>query len=115
MVLAEHGIGSSLSDLALQLKTTSQGTSLYNLRMVAAGYGVPARSWVLRETDLRSAPLPAIARVRKNHFVVIRRFAAPGILDVGDPAIGSLHWPLASFRDSWRGETLVFDPAWIPH
>jgi hypothetical protein len=115
LVLSEHGIYCSLSVLEKELKTTARGTSMYNLRLTATGYGVPARSWVLGKNDLRGAPLPAIARLKQNHFVVIRRFAAPSVLEISDPAIGCLHWPLASFGRWWQGETLIFDPLWVPH
>jgi ABC-type bacteriocin/lantibiotic exporter with double-glycine peptidase domain len=59
-------------------------------------------------------PLPAIASVNGDHFVVVRRVAADGVLEVDDPAIGRLHWPLAAFRRAWAGLVLVFDPAWVP-
>jgi ABC-type bacteriocin/lantibiotic exporter with double-glycine peptidase domain len=114
MVLSQHGVECSLSDLAWQLKTTARGTSMYNLRTVSTRFGVPARSWVLQAADLRNAPLPAIAFIEKNHFVVIQRFANSGILEIGDPALGTLHWPLDSFRKCWQGEILIFDPDWLP-
>jgi predicted double-glycine peptidase len=80
----------------------------------AAGSGLPGRSWVLAPEDLADVPLPAIAYVRRSHFVVIRRFAAPQVLEVDDPALGRLRWPVHAFRRIWSGETLIFDPAWAP-
>jgi len=114
MVLAAHGIERSLPDLTWELGTTPAGTSMLNLRLVAAKLGLPARSWVIGHTELEGLPLPAIAFISGDHFVVIRRFVAPDVLEVDDPALGTLQWPVSSFRKRWSGQTLVFDPQWNP-
>jgi predicted double-glycine peptidase len=114
MVLSEHGVECGLSDLAWQLNITAHGTSIYNLRILATRFGVPARSWILQTSELENAPLPAIAFIEKHHFVVIRKIANPGILEVSDPALGTLHWPVTSFRKRWQGEILIFDREWVP-
>jgi len=114
MVLETHGVERSLSDLTSDLQLTLRGTSLRNLRLTAAKLGVPAKSWSIRLEELARTPLPAIAFINKNHFVVIRRFIAPEILEVDDPALGKLRWPARAFQRFWSGETLVFDPAWTP-
>ncbi len=114
MILDGHGVDCRLSDLASHLQLTPKGTSMLNLRLAAAERGVPAKSWMIHPSDLPRVPLPAIAFINKNHFVVIRRLIAPGVLEVDDPALGRLHWPLGAFQRVWSGETLVFDPAWSP-
>ena len=114
MVFASHGIERDLGALELQLETRDRGTSLRNLRLVAESEGLHARSWKLTPKDLRKAPLPAIAFVNGDHFVVVRRFVDSDSLEVEDPALGRLHWPLEKFRSRWSGETLVFDRAWQP-
>lgn len=114
MVLAAHGISREVSDLAVELRTTGDGTSLLDLRMVSTRSGLPARSWLLGPPDLCRVPLPAIAFVYGDHFVVITRLLAPDVLEVNDPALGRLRWPMKSFSKAWSGETLVFDPAWSP-
>jgi ABC-type bacteriocin/lantibiotic exporter with double-glycine peptidase domain len=113
-ILAGHGIERRLSDLTSDLYLTPQGTSMLKLRILSAKMGVPAKSWTVQSSDLPHVPLPAIAFINKNHFVVIRRFVAPKILEVDDPALGRLHWPLRAFQRVWSGETLIFDPAWSP-
>lgn len=113
-VLATRGIERSLSDLEIALDTTARGTSLLNLRQTAERAGVPGRSWILNRETLAEVPLPAIALINHDHFVVIRRFVRAGVLEVDDPAFGRLHWPIKSFAHSWSGETLVFDPGWKP-
>ncbi len=112
MMLAACGIQRSLADLTLDLETTPKGTSMLKLRLVAARSGLQARSRIIRKID--PVPFPAIAFVNRNHFVVIRRFVSPEILEVDDPALGKLLWPVRSFRKAWRGQALVPFGAWDP-
>ncbi len=114
MILATHGVECSLTYLASELRLTPKGTSMLNLRQVSFRLGIPAKSWSIRPADLAHVPLPAIAFVNNDHFVVVRRFAAPGILEVDDPALGKLRWPTRAFQRIWSGEMLVFDPSWTP-
>jgi len=113
-VLAVHGINREIPDLAEQLKTTPAGTSLFDLRTVATEAGLPGRSWVLDAADLSRIPLPAIAFVYGDHFVVIRTVVSPDVLEIDDPSLGRLLWPVKSFTRAWSGETLVFDASWTP-
>lgn len=114
MILAAHGIECSAAALVPKLRLTPRGTSMLDMRRAAAEFGVPAKSWVIKPVDLSQTPLPAIALVNGDHFVVIRRFIAPEVLEVDDPALGRLRWPMRAFTRAWSGETLVFDPAWTP-
>jgi len=115
MVLAAHGIDSELAALAVAANTRADGASLLALRETAAAKGLAGRAWMLNEADLAKAPLPALLFIRGDHFVVVRRFVRRDVLEIDDPAIGRLLWPLASFRRVWKGESLVFDPAWNPN
>jgi ABC-type bacteriocin/lantibiotic exporter with double-glycine peptidase domain len=114
MILAAHGIHRSLDDLARELHLTARGTSLLNLRRESTKLGLEGRSWSIGVGDLGYLPLKAIAFVGGDHFVVIQRFVAPDVLEVDDPALGRLFWPVRAFKKAWSGETLVFDPAWTP-
>lgn len=114
MILAAHGIECSISDLSSHLRLTREGTSMLDLRSVSVKMGLRARSWSVQPGDLNRIPLPAIAFVNRNHFVVLRRFVAPGVLEVDDPALGRIRWPAREFNRVWSGEMLIFDPAWTP-
>jgi predicted double-glycine peptidase len=114
MILSAHGINSSISDLSSELRLTPEGTSMLALRSISGRLGLPAKSWDVNPEDLSLVPLPAIAFVNTNHFVVLRRFVAPEMLEVDDPALGRLRWPTHKFIKIWSGETLIFDPAWTP-
>ena len=113
-VLAAHDINREIPDLADQLNTGPAGTSLLDLRTVATEAGLPARSWVLNVEELSRIPLPAIAFVFGDHYVVIRSVVASDVLEVDDPSLGRLLWPVESFSKAWSGETLVFDAEWAP-
>ena len=114
MVLEAHGIERELSDLYRELNTSERGTSLLDLRLVATRSGLSARSWVLGIDEMREAPFPAIAFVKGNHFVVVKRLLDADVLEVDDPALGKLRWPLTSFCKLWSGEVLIFDSSWSP-
>jgi ABC-type bacteriocin/lantibiotic exporter with double-glycine peptidase domain len=114
MILSTRGIDRSLAELTAELGITARGTSLLRIRLLAGRLGVPARSWIIRPCDLDDAPLPAIAFINGDHFVVVRRFVKDAVLEVDDPGIGRLQWPLHSFRKAWSGQILVFDPDWAP-
>lgn len=114
MILAYHGIERRLSDLVRAAGTRPEGASLRDLRVVARGEGLQSRSWRICGDDLRRVPLPAIAFINGNHFVVIRRFVERELLEVDDPALGRLWWPVQAFRRAWSGKLLVFDQSWSP-
>ena len=114
MILKAHGIECGAEDLARRLRLTPKGTSMLDLRLAANELGLPAKSWFIRWTDIGRVPFPAIAFVNRDHFVVIRRLISTGVLEVDDPAIGKLQWPLRSFTKVWLGEMLIFDPDWTP-
>lgn len=113
-ILTAYGIDCSITDLSSNLSSTPNGTSLLDLRNASAKLGLGAKSWSIHPEDLPGVPLPAIAFVNKNHFVVLRRFITPEILEVDDPALGRIQWQSRAFKKVWSGEMLVFDPAWAP-
>ena len=114
MVLAAHGIERDLAWLETDLASRERGTSLHNMRLAAERQGLQARSWRLAPADLAQAPLPAIAFINGDHFVVVRRLIDSKSIEVDDPALGRLHWPLKAFCKRWSGEILIFDAAWTP-
>jgi predicted double-glycine peptidase len=113
-ILTAYGIDRSVPDPSSRLPLTSKGTSMLDLRNVSTKMGLRAKSWSIHPEDLPRVPLPAIAFVNKNHFVVLRRFITPEVLEVDDPALGRIRWQSRSFKKAWSGEMLVFDPAWTP-
>jgi hypothetical protein len=113
-ILSAHGIDPALLDRPLRFRLTPKGTSILDLRKVSLELGLRAKSWSVHPEDLHLVPLPAIAFVNRNHFVVLRRFISPEVLEVDDPALGRIWWQSRFFKKAWSGEMLVFDPDWTP-
>ncbi len=114
MVLAAHGIVRKGDLLRSRLHLTATGTTLFDLRRAAAAEGLEGRSWRLDLPDLKSVPLPAIAFINGDHFVVVDHWLSTDVLEIHDPALGRLRWPATSFSHAWSGEILIFDPNWKP-
>ena len=114
MALSSFGVHREREQLVRELHTARNGTSLFELRLASERAGIPAKSWRLRRSDLATVPLPVIAWIGRNHFVLIRRRLDALTLVVDDPSIGRLVWPVGSFIQVWSGETLVFHPMWVP-
>ncbi len=113
-ILTDYGVDPGILDRSPHLRLTPKGTSMLDLRNISLELGLRAKSWLIHPEDLRLVPLPAIAFVNKNHFVVLRKFISPEILEVDDPALGRIWWRSRSFKKAWSGEMLVFDPDWTP-
>ena len=113
-ILTAYGIDPSALGQLSHLRLTPKGTSMLDLRNISLELGLRAKSWSINPEDLRLVPLPAIAFVNKNHFVVLRKFVSPEVLEVDDPALGRIWWRSRSFKKAWSGEMLVFDPDWTP-
>jgi ABC-type bacteriocin/lantibiotic exporter with double-glycine peptidase domain len=108
MALRARGIGATQEALREIARTTEAGTSMLGLKRAAEAYGVTVSAWRLASQDLPKIPLPAIAFVEGNHFVVIESVARDGHVQVLDPARGRLRYPNKAFNERWRGQTLLF-------
>lgn len=114
MILSARGIDPSLDELTAAANTTKRGASMLALRAAAERYGVRSKAWSLTAGDLLRAPLPVIAFVNGDHYVVVRAVVHGDTLEVDDPAMGKILWPVKAFQRRWRGETLVFNTLWSP-
>ncbi len=108
MILEHHGISGDSGHLARELGTTEDGTTLLALKSAAERRGLSSAGWRISGRDLPEIPLPAIAFLRKGHFVVLDRVEADGSVLVRDPARGRLRMTCDSFRAAWKGQVLLF-------
>ena len=109
MVLERKGIKVDAQKLRSEAGMLSNGTSLWGLKQAADSNGLKASTWQLSIDDLSQIPLPALAFVSSNHFVVVERIEQDGRLIILDPSYGRLRYEPSAFKQLWRGETLVFD------
>jgi ATP-binding cassette subfamily B protein len=102
MVAAYHGRHVSLEYLREQLGLARQGVTLYDLSQVAEQLGfrtLPAE--VALDTLQHRVPLPCIAYLDQEHFVVVYA-ARRGYLHVADPHRGRVRYAAAEFEAKWQ-------------
>jgi ABC-type bacteriocin/lantibiotic exporter with double-glycine peptidase domain len=107
MLLRQKGIESPLEELRAQAGTSERGTTLLGLKSAATVHGLDARALRVSGSDLAQVPLPAIAFVDGDHYVVVSDRRSDGGIVVLDPARGKLLYDAASFSKRWGGELLV--------
>lgn len=107
MVFRAKGIDVPAARLRAETTATERGTSLLELQRVAEAHGLAASSWQLKFESLKKIPLPAIAFVDGDHYVVIERIENDHRVIVLDPAGGRLRYELSAFEQRWRGEILI--------
>ena len=114
MVLDHWYVGAeTLAELELATGTGPDGTSLLAIKKAAEERGVLSRGLRLPVHRLREIPLPAIAHVHGDHFVVIRSAGEELVID--DPSLGRLRMSPRVFARSWDGIVLAFSgPPPIP-
>ena len=106
VLLKERGIECSAAELSAHAGTDSSGTTFLGLITAARQAGVSLSGvHANRPEDL---PLPAIAYVGKDHFVVVRGVSEEGIRVV-DPAASGRTLSRADFAAWWDGQALVLD------
>jgi len=107
MVLDHFGIpDTTLSELEVATGTGPNGTSLLAIKRAAEERGVLSQGLRVPVDRLDEIPLPAIAHVHGDHFVVIR--SAGRELVVDDPSPGRLRMKSGVFARSWDGVVLSF-------
>lgn len=106
IALLHFGVKASLADLGLQAGTTREGTSMEGLRLACARHGVRAQGWQLTYENLLHSPLPAIAQVDGDHFIVLKDIDAFGVV-AHDPMVGTIRMSRTTFEPRWRGYTLL--------
>ena len=108
MVLGHHGLnGLSLEEIESAAALGPRGTSLLALKKIAEDQGLRTHGLRLSTEDLADLPMPAIAHVHGDHFVVLRSVDAVGVV-VDDPSIGRLKMTADAFDRAWSGAVLSF-------
>ena len=107
MILDHHGIaGATLAELEADTGTGPDGTSMLALKRAAEDRGLVSQGLRLPVERLDDIPMPAIAHVHGDHFVVIR--SAGDELVIDDPSLGRLRMSSSTFERSWDGVLLTF-------
>ena len=105
-----------VAQLAREMKTSHEGTSLFALADVAQRHGFRARGLRLSHQGLVQQKLPAIALIVPGHFVVVER-AHPLRVWVWDPDAngagkpGTRHFSRREWANVWGGVALTLEAA----
>lgn len=107
MILDHHGVaGATLAELEVATGTGPDGTSMLALKKTAEQRGLVSQGLRLPVERLYDIPMPAIAHVHGDHFVVIRSAGEDLVID--DPSLGRLRMSPRTFERSWDGVLLAF-------
>lgn len=109
MVLAYHGMDSSVDAMRERLGTGRDGTTGLDLVRVAREAGMDSRGYRVVETDaLGAVPLPLIAHYKSGHFVVVERFRPSRDVRVVDPVRGRTNLASEEFQRLFSGTIVTF-------
>jgi ABC-type bacteriocin/lantibiotic exporter with double-glycine peptidase domain len=106
MFLKELGHAQKYRTLSAEMPLTNRGASMQELIDVLHRYGIQTFYKRIDRSRLDELPLPAIAFVNGNHFVVIED-VQPHRIIVEDPSIGRVAFYRPIFNLTWDGDVLI--------
>ncbi|QNO27314.1 NHLP family bacteriocin export ABC transporter peptidase/permease/ATPase subunit [Sphingopyxis sp. OPL5] len=109
MVLAAHGRHMGLDELRALCGVSRDGTKASSLLRAARSLGMEAKGLKAEPDHIADLPLPAIAFVHFNHFLVVEHIDARQVW-LNDPASGRRRETIAEFSDGFTGVVLTFVP-----
>ncbi|KQZ62561.1 hypothetical protein ASD67_13620 [Sphingopyxis sp. Root1497] len=109
MVLAAHGRHMGLDELRALCGVSRDGTKASSLLRAARALGLEAKGLKAEPEHIADLPLPAIAFVHFNHFLVVEHIDARHVW-LNDPASGRRRETIAEFSDGFTGVVLTFVP-----
>ncbi|MCO1660981.1 peptidase domain-containing ABC transporter [Pseudonocardia humida] len=113
MVLTAFGHGVSVRETRQQLRVGRDGSTALGLARAARDAGLTVRGVRCTGPELVNVPMPVIAHLRHDHFVVVDRVGRRSV-SVVDPAHGRSRIPLSEFAEEFGGVVLTFSGAARP-
>jgi ATP-binding cassette subfamily B protein RaxB len=110
MIASCHGEGYGLSQLRRQYGLSQRGASLKDMISIADHLGMTARPLRLEPDELPQLATPCILHWDLNHFVVLKRVSATGVV-IHDPACGVRRLGHAELQRHFTGVALELIPA----
>ncbi len=108
LMLAWAGVEISESKLALEVKLTKQGISLFDWQELAAKYGLQGTWFRVAPQSLGDMPLPLVAQIKdpNGHFVLVQS-VYNGFVLLSDPNAGLVLYSVSEFLRVWTGRSFV--------
>jgi ATP-binding cassette, subfamily B, bacterial CvaB/MchF/RaxB len=110
MVASYYGAGCDLAQLRRRFGMSLRGASLKELVAIATHLGMAARPLRLEPDELALLALPCILHWDLNHFVVLKRVTASGVV-IHDPGVGLRRLGRAEVLRHFTGIALELSPA----
>ncbi len=109
MVAGHYGSAQGLEELRAKFDVSVRGTSLQDLANMADQINLNARCVELSVDELGQLRLPAVLHWEGNHWVVLKKTSAKGLL-LNDPALGERWVGWAEARSKFSGFAADFVP-----
>jgi len=109
MVAAAHGLHVDLATLRQRFSISLKGATMADLSAMAHAMRLQPRAVRAEPDQLDQLPLPAILHWDFNHFVVLVKVGAKGVV-IHDPARGLRRLPLAELSRHFTGVALELTP-----
>lgn len=109
MIFQYYGMDNARELLREMAGVTSEGTSLYQLKMTAARFNFNARGYQGSYSSLEEITSPCIAHYEGNHFVIIRRADYRSVW-ITDPGYGRVKMDKNEFLKKWNGIYMTVEP-----
>jgi ATP-binding cassette, subfamily B, bacterial CvaB/MchF/RaxB len=109
-IVVKHGKNPDALDTLLH--AGDNGVNLLEIKQALQQYGFSPKGYKTVIGELGLLPVPMIAHVSGNHFVVIEEVNAKDMVII-DPSIGRMKYPLGKFAEKWDGVALCISEAKI--
>lgn len=110
MVARYHGRSVGLSEIRRLCGWRWSGSHLLGLSKAAQQMGFTTVCAQVRDRVLNRVPLPCIAHVRGDHFLIVRDVDSQYV-QLSDPIRGNLQMTREQFLSQWEGIVLLLWPA----
>ncbi|MCJ1978093.1 MULTISPECIES: cysteine peptidase family C39 domain-containing protein [Pseudolactococcus] len=110
IILSHFNVKEELSTITQKCRTSTKGTTLYDMKRVLFQYGVKFKGYECTENDFKNLTLPLIAQIEAfentNHFVILNSITMDRI-ELFCPVEGFRTISKHDFLDEWTGKVLM--------